>query len=549
MSDTQTKKKVTPIGSCRITQPLRRAQHQFDFEFNKSGVYGYCHSSSEAVQMARFLLANKQIPNQLWPLLSKAEKPRSAHDPSDIYVVELSSAKSIKIDEHSVQLNYLSSLHPEVFADDKVARKYWSLVDKEDQSQIRVFLEDKRCTNVDLLSKVTRKFTTKEVLRHDMKELMTLLPEVLFVTHIDALQTSGEHIPSRSDFITDVEAVAKDLGAKLYNPTSAMRFVGQAHAIAKDDLGLAHYDDQFENLVAQDLGQFLTGASGTHQTKFDSDHDPISKLFALAEIRRSDASQTTKNLELMLETAPKLAAPAFMEHAKHHHVQASTLQALAPHLSEQGRFQLWATHGIGKLFDIELFSDHQITQIINQLRDPKRTKKLDTLLLQIGRPISPILARSLDRFLKFDFQTRSELLDAAKVVLKHAPSHTQAKGALYHIKTWLSAQNYASATQQELDDWAKLNAQLPSPNISVDLKIARQHFAAGNPTCAIKIGLRAQELAPDNLTLAVMLMRAATQSNDPRQKQFAQKVQSLTEEGSKYQTEALRIAQPQSVQA
>jgi len=155
-------KKITPIGSCRITQPLRRAQSEFGFELNKSGVYGYCHSSSEAVQMARFLLADQQIPRQLWPLLTKAEQAPDAHEISDAYVVELSSAKSITIDGHSVQLNYLTSRHPEVFADDNIARDFWSVVDTNKQALIAGFLAERHCTDIDLLSRVRRKFTTKD---------------------------------------------------------------------------------------------------------------------------------------------------------------------------------------------------------------------------------------------------------------------------------------------------------------------------------------------------------------------------------------------------
>lgn len=36
---------ITPIGSCRITNPLREAAHRFDFTLNMDGVYGYTHSS------------------------------------------------------------------------------------------------------------------------------------------------------------------------------------------------------------------------------------------------------------------------------------------------------------------------------------------------------------------------------------------------------------------------------------------------------------------------------------------------------------------------
>jgi len=549
VSDTIIKKKVTPIGSCRITQPLRIAQSEFGLALNKSGVYGYCHSSAEAVQMARVLLEGKPIPNDLWPLVSKGDANKNRHENSDAYVVELSSAKSITIDGQPIQLNYLSNRYPEIFSDQALGRAFWSLVDSEDQDLIRSFLEERHCPDVDLLSRIRRRFTSKDELRSDMGELMTLLPNVVFVTHIDALQASGEPIPSRSDFVADVKAVAQDLDAKLYDPTQAMRFVGQDNAIAAGDHGLAHYDERFEHLVAHDLTEMLSGQTPTVEERTNGDKDPAAMLFDIAAIRRSDPSKTTELLAQNLEKAPRLFAPAMLEHAQANDVPEQVLQLLEPHLSVSDQFQIWASHSIGDLGKTTTLSDRQIAEIINKLRAPERTEKLDALLLQIGRPISPLLSKTLAGFLKYDFASRDDLLEAAKVILKHAPSHPEARGALHHIKTWLSAQNYSSATPVELESWADLNAKLPAPNISIDLKIARQHFASGAPAAAIDVGLKAQELAPDNLTLAIMLMRAADQLNDPRRKEFANRVKSLTEDGSKYQTEAYRILERQSVQA
>ena len=117
--------RITAIGSCRIAGPLRRSQINSGSLYNRSGVYGYCHTSAEAVQMARHLVGEKAIPQGIWPLVSKSECRPDPHDPSDAYVVEISSAKSITLDGSPIQLNYLAGAYPAIFEDREVARQYW----------------------------------------------------------------------------------------------------------------------------------------------------------------------------------------------------------------------------------------------------------------------------------------------------------------------------------------------------------------------------------------------------------------------------------------
>jgi len=405
------------------------------------------------------------------------------------------------------------------------------------------------CTDIELLSNIRRSFTSRDELYRDMSVLMTLLPDVLFVTHVDARQSSGEHIQSRSDFIANIQTVAKDLGAKLYNPTSAMRFVGQDLAIAKDDPGLAHYSAAFEDLIAHDLGRSLLPDSSRSLGKTANLADPVSKLFQIAGVRQSKPVHTTKMLANLFDQSPDLASPALLEHARIADVSNTMLERLIPHLSQLDRLELWAAHGVGPLSETSSLTDLQITKLIARIGGDKRTAKLDELLTQLDRKASSVLSKALRNFLTYNFASRFELLDAAKTVLKHDPSNPVAKGAIYHLKTWLSAQDHAAGTSSDLTEWANLNARLPLPNSGVDLAIARNHFASGDCEQAIRIGLRVKEQAPENLTLAVMLMRAAQQSSDPRAIQFAQNVESLTSSGTKYRIEAEKITNPQALQA
>ena len=102
---------ISPIGSCRITTPLKNGQARHGFSLNLDRCYGYCHSPSEAVQLARFMRHEVELPADVWPLISRSHRldtiSAQRHDLSHLYVVELASAKEITIDGVSVQLNYL----------------------------------------------------------------------------------------------------------------------------------------------------------------------------------------------------------------------------------------------------------------------------------------------------------------------------------------------------------------------------------------------------------------------------------------------------------
>jgi hypothetical protein len=85
--------RVTPIGSCRIVDPLRRASKVHPIKLGMSGVYGYTHSSAEALQLIRYLLEGiSPGPPELLPLICRSagavkQRPRNL---SDLYLVELS---------------------------------------------------------------------------------------------------------------------------------------------------------------------------------------------------------------------------------------------------------------------------------------------------------------------------------------------------------------------------------------------------------------------------------------------------------------------------
>ncbi|WP_306112735.1 MULTISPECIES: hypothetical protein [unclassified Roseovarius] len=253
---------VTPIGSCRITTPLRHGRAAYGINLNLARCYGYCHSPAEAVQLARFMQGEVNIPHEAWPLVSRShqleEISAQDHAASDLYVIELASAKELTFDGVSIQLNYLNSSYKDFFAEPERAQQFWALAETGAEDAMAAFLEQEwsltreQRTEAETLSRIRLQYVTRQSLRQDIDALARLLPDVLFVSHVDARKPDGRVIGSRSDFIRLVGEEVERAGLKFYNPTDLMTEFGQAAAIEDDSTSLAHFTTGFSHAVMDD---------------------------------------------------------------------------------------------------------------------------------------------------------------------------------------------------------------------------------------------------------------------------------------------------------
>ena len=253
---------VTPIGSCRITTPLRHGRAAYGINLNLARCYGYCHSPAEAVQLARFMQGEVNIPPEAWPLVSRShqldEISAQDHAASDLYVIELASAKELTFDGVSIQLNYLNSTYRDFFAEPERAQQFWTHAETGDHDAMTAFLDQEwsltreQRTEAETLSRIRLQYVTRQSLRQDIDALARLLPDVLFVSHVDARKPDGRVIGSRSDFIRLVGEEVEKAGLKFYNPTDLMTEFGQAAAIEDDSTSLAHFTTGFSHAVMDD---------------------------------------------------------------------------------------------------------------------------------------------------------------------------------------------------------------------------------------------------------------------------------------------------------
>lgn len=255
---------IAPIGTCRIHTPLRDAVGRYPVKLQLGRNYGFVHTSAEALQQARFMVADGEIPADVQRLIfrpSNGEQARrGTHKPADLYMVELSSRKLLTIDGYPIQSNYLVRYFSEFYADRARTRMFWSLANADRLAERRALLDQdpvfKSLSPEDreLLSRIVKRDLTDDEIEAEMRQLVDLLgrDKVVFVTHVNALTPDNVPIEQREQLIAAVAASAQRIGVPCYDPTPLMNKLGQADAMEDGGLDLTHYTESFAERLCSD---------------------------------------------------------------------------------------------------------------------------------------------------------------------------------------------------------------------------------------------------------------------------------------------------------
>ncbi len=487
--------------------------------------------------MAQSLMGKISIPSTIWPLIARADGHPGRHQKSDAYVIELCSAKTILLDEWPVQLNYLAARFPGLFEHRSAARAYWNAIDANDKNAIQEILDSRPLENDDkaMLSSIRREWATEASLLKDMAYLRTTLPGVLFVTHINAKRADGSPLITRQKYIELVERAAAKLGVSIYNPTEVMQFVGQSNAIADNSDGLAHYQPQFEDLIGHDV----LAAIGAYSADVNAAGAPQDPLFRAAVLRHSAPQAALKALATV--EAKKKAMALWQLKQFGADIADTELSRIASHLPPLEEHLLWATYTIGNPQTTDQLRDTDVAQVINALPATNAHDKVRGLLAAWNGPISSVISQALDKWIGAQIHDGLSLAKACSAVLRYCPKHAKANKRRAALKSKMLAEVKTAKTEEALDDITTLNSALDEPIPAVDLSLSRAYVALQSDDKAIEIGLRAFSQAPLNVTLSVMLMRAAQRRDDPRLPMLAKLVMQLAGDRPKYLAEAERI--------
>jgi Vi polysaccharide biosynthesis protein TviD len=255
-------KVISALGSCRVTNPLRQAVSKYPVIFNSSRIYGYTHSAAETVQLINFIKGRFQIADELRPFLvpsiAKGLHENAVHRPSDLYVVEISSAKNLRIGTTLVQWNHFCRYFAAFLAEQDRAKIFWSLAKPGDESELIQFLKsEKSFQNMSMqdqrhLCAVNLQMADAASLREEINTILQELGQVVFVTHFNPHLPDGTKIASRNRFIDLLKSVLQTCGATFYDPTELVTCFGQDRAIQSENGSYTHYTPQFESALFAD---------------------------------------------------------------------------------------------------------------------------------------------------------------------------------------------------------------------------------------------------------------------------------------------------------
>ena len=344
---------VTPVGTCRITTPLRRASQRGEVSLDLGGVYGFVHTSREALQMVRHLNGDFDIPPGLSDLVTRPEhKPTSPGTP-ELLLVEISSLKDVRIGEVSLQLNYMQRRFGDFFLDKERAKQFWRLAGSDENLKtrrkwldgldaFRQLSPDDR----DRLATITRHMLTKKDVEADIRGIVKAAGKtpVAVVSHIDAHKPDGTTIASRGELIEWLSGICRKLDIPFFNPTDLLDTFGQTIAMEKGGRDLTHYTPAFSDAIFNAMV-----AEGIISKPHDSVPDEIAvRIQEAIELIREDRIPEAGRLAYKLletEARPEVEelVAALESHIGNHKSALQRLSALREQdfdLSEDSRKRL-----------------------------------------------------------------------------------------------------------------------------------------------------------------------------------------------------------------
>lgn len=541
---------ITPIGSCRIAGPLRHGRAACDIAVNQSRVYGYCHAPAEAVQMARFLQGDLNIPADIWPLVSRS-KDRDvmggqAHRASDLYVVELASAKELSIDGVSVQLNYVRAAYPEFFADTDRAQRFWAEAETGDAGALAAFLDHEWSATPEaraqaqMLGRVRMDFVTEQSLKRDIETLSDLLGNVLFVSHVNAQRPCGSPIASRAGFIDMVANTVTAAGHDFCNPTELMGEFGQAAALEDDSTSLAHFTDGFSAALMNDWATRAIAPRTEIAQPGNAARCAFDTLPGAETAGEVIAAAAQGQFETALEAA--LSLPGRLED-----LPAYLLIEIA-HWAEVAN----ASDAAFEFALAALRKDAGLTRPADLLVRLALAEEIDLLgSLETGVADRLLAGRTPEEQLRL-LALNGQPAEAAPIAVD--PKDPTSRKAMRKARQDLvqDVRAFGKAGDLEaLEALADAVAHLPEPLAEYDLWRARLQYQRGAFERALDHGQAAARHIPEKINLWVLLMRAALKlENLAQAREFAARVIALAcERTKKLKAEAEKVLHADAVGA
>lgn len=253
--------RITTLGTCRIYKPIDLAAREGLVTHNNTSYRCYAHSAAELIQQIRVLRGEQSVARALHPFVFGVEQadfdPRldlldRTLDESDVVLVEISSAKTLRMAEAVLQVNYLGE---RLVERSEALQLWWKslLAQAAGTASQRALPPEDGLSSLErrIVRELTVSIDSEEAVARDMRTIVRLLDRpVVFVTHYGPSTLPSARLEERRRLIDLVAKSAEALGRPCVQPAPIVRRYGQKNALAGGGSDLNHYDPEFDAVLA-----------------------------------------------------------------------------------------------------------------------------------------------------------------------------------------------------------------------------------------------------------------------------------------------------------
>lgn len=251
--------KITSIGTCRIYEPLKLLAEKNYFELYSDE---YKHTTKEIIQLLYSIEGKFEPDNFLIKHIYKSGKlsRNKLILTSDIFFIEISSIKELKIGDTYLKLNLVRELLI------TVTKEFRILLSDLLSNNVKNIKDPKYAIDMSKLSLEAKYIIenlesieqSKESFLNDMKKIIMMLGQrkrIILVSHFDMLMDGSDtqRVPERVIILEWLSTFAKKENLELYNP----RFLLEKFGTDKGLLDNAHYTKEFDIELSNDFYQLL----------------------------------------------------------------------------------------------------------------------------------------------------------------------------------------------------------------------------------------------------------------------------------------------------
>ncbi len=248
---------VTAIGTCRVHNPLSKLDKMGEIRLNHNPANQFVHTSGEIIQRIGVLRNGDGCPREIeefvFDEVRKENKSRYPLEETDVFVIEISSLKSVQFSNYHLQFNRLVSKAKEELGE---GFPDW-------MATIRREMKDGRDPDVeisdfdgvpDLMGMSKIGMQDELSLERDIRKIISELGNrIIFVNHIAIGKSDGQRLISRDALCKMMWRVVDRLGVNSFDPTNLVIENGREEMLLRGGEDINHYSDFGEGIIGSAL--------------------------------------------------------------------------------------------------------------------------------------------------------------------------------------------------------------------------------------------------------------------------------------------------------